>query len=245
MEKTPLTTIEGYIIRVSPYKDKDAIITVLTSLSLISFRAPSAMKSTSRLHMATLILAHGKFSLKKSGKYFSLVEVELDFYPHLESDYSRCVAFSYIQELAQKLLPKDNISFDNNRIFLYLDESVHALIENVDVYKTALFLTGGWLKELGYGFEVDECLICGRHDDIVAFSFIEGGFLCRQHQKEPALHGADLLKVARWSFRTDFEKWKTSEIPQAPAKEFFLALLEHIPFFLDINFKSLQLWKTL
>lgn len=190
--------LEGYVIRASPYKDNDEIITYLSKDGQTVFSAKGIKKPTSKNRSAMTILAKSKVTLLKTGDTNLLLESSLISYPRQGDDYLRAACLMFISELNSKIL-----SEENTNLYEWLD----SLMSNFnDDQSSPLTLVSIYFAQLlrfeGYGLDVDKCVICGKKNDIVGISMSDGGFVCRDdleyesQKKEPLF-----LKMLRFCFR--------------------------------------------
>ena len=82
-----------------------------------------------------------------------------------------------MNEIAVHLFPDD----EKYEIFSYLEEGVTNLKNKNDWLMSLLLFLAHVMRVGGYELEVNRCVICGQKSNrIVAFSFIEGGFICEK-----------------------------------------------------------------
>jgi recombinational DNA repair protein (RecF pathway) len=74
MANPTINNIKGYVLHLSPYKESDAMVQVLSSDGLYSFLARGLAKPTSKLAGATQLLSYSQFSLSSgpNGGTYSL-----------------------------------------------------------------------------------------------------------------------------------------------------------------------------
>ena len=58
------------------------------------------------------------------------------------------------------------------------------LKNNGGIYSAILIYIAKVLKIAGYEFEINRCVFCNTKKDIVSFSFMDGGFVCRKCASE-------------------------------------------------------------
>ena len=166
------------ILSNNSYKEKDAIITAISRSETITFLAKGIKDPKSKnsvlnnsLMVADIELMDGdfKFPILKSAK-----ELFLPLQVHMSSSY-----------LGSLLLINEMMTH------FFLDEDKPKMFNALEAAVMALKKTGNWLMVLllfiaqamsvgGYQYEVNRCVLCGQKNRIVAFSFLDGGFICEK-----------------------------------------------------------------
>ncbi|HBE99259.1 MAG TPA: DNA repair protein RecO [Firmicutes bacterium] len=189
----------GYTIRISDYKDSDCIVTFLTEENVLTFRARGIKKIKSKNRNAISPLTKSEVTLLQMGESLTLSEAKQISAPKLNGDFLLNSCFSFLNELNSKIVDSDETS----ELYEWLDEAMNFLNQKNDEYLTpCLIYFAQFLRLEGYGLDVDDCVVCGKKNDIVGISLSKGGFLCREHlefefeKKEPRF-----LKIIRFCFR--------------------------------------------
>lgn len=161
---------------INPYKEKDAIISGISENEYITFLARGIRDPKSKnaainnaLCIADIELMDGNFKypvLKSSKQLFTPLRLEMD------SKYLGTLIL--MNEIVSYLFPDE----EKAKMFKVLEEAVSELKKKDDWLLTLLIFMAHALREGGFELEVNKCISCGKKTNIVAFSFIEGGFLC-------------------------------------------------------------------
>lgn len=108
----PSLTVEGLILKRANFGEADRMITILTKhLGKISVIARGVRRITSRRAGNVELLNLVKIGLFK-GKGYTLTEAEsIETFPRIKSNLATSTAAFHILELANKLLPEDDINF--------------------------------------------------------------------------------------------------------------------------------------
>lgn len=190
---------EGYVIRLSDYKDSDCIVTFLAQDGLFSFRARGIKKAKSKNRSAISLLSKSQVTLIQTGDNLTLSEAKALSIPDSNDYFLLNSCFSFLNELNSKIVESEETS----ELYEWLDETMTLLNQKREDYLTpCLIYFAEFLRIEGYGLDVDNCVICGKKTDIVGISLSKGGFLCREHlefeseKKEPRF-----LKIIRFCFR--------------------------------------------
>lgn len=179
------------VLTINPYKEKDAIITAIAENQLITFLARGINDPKSKnaainnvLTIADVELMDGNFKypiLKSSKPLYTSLKLDMD------SKYLG--GLMLMDEIMLHLFPDE----EKFKMFPYLEAGVVSLKESNDWLMTLLILMGKAITLGGFQLEVNKCVLCGSKSTIVAFSFVEGGFICKDCFLEDMEH--DLSKT--------------------------------------------------
>ena len=198
--KRELIQKEGYVIRLSPYKEADMMVTCFGPEGLFSFLARGIRKLTSKNAASCRPLTYSHFSLSVSstGGNLTLVEGQPEKAMIEKDDLLWMSSLSFFTEINSRLLTE----VDAKTIYPYFDKAVDLLLTGYSIHSAALLYFAKLLTLLGYGLEVDHCVLCGKKTDIVGVSFEEGGFICQDCESETSEKiGVRNLKILRYGFR--------------------------------------------
>ena len=191
--------IEGIVIRQVQYKEKDAMVSVLTKDGTVSFLARGILSPTSKNASSCLLFAHSNFTLNSKQDKLTLTHGKLiESYYHLYESLEKMAAVQLVSELIIKCLDEDNGS-----IYPYLKRMLELLSEGYDSKTLTLITIAHIIKESGYGLEYDECVVCGSKKNIVSYSFSQGGFLCYKCIGNNLVLSPEHLKSYRYIFKVD------------------------------------------
>ena len=165
------------VLSINQYKEKDAIITAISQSETITFLAKGIKDPKSKnaalnnpLTIADIELMDGGFKypvLKASKELFIPMKLGMD------STYLGTLLL--MNEMMVHLFSDD----DKQEMFPYLEEGVVGLKKTNDWIMTLLVFIAQVIRIGGFELEVNRCVICGQKNKILAFSFIEGGFICQ------------------------------------------------------------------
>ena len=165
------------VLSITNYKEKDAIITAISQSETITFLAKGIKDPKSKnaalnnpLTIADIELMDGGFKypvLKASKELFIPMKLGMD------STYLGTLLL--MNEMMVHLFSDD----DKQEMFPYLEEGVVGLKKTNDWIMTLLVFIAQVIRIGGFELEVNRCVICGQKNKILAFSFIEGGFICQ------------------------------------------------------------------
>ena len=158
------------------YKEKDAIITAISQSETIIFTARGIKDPKSKnavlnnpLTIADIELVDGDYKypvLKGSKELFS------PFKLHMDSQYLGTLLL--MNEMMMHFFPEE----ERHLMFSHLEEGVINLKKSGDWLMSLLLFMANAIRVGGFELEVNRCVMCGQKKRIVAFSFIDGGFIC-------------------------------------------------------------------
>ena len=164
------------VLSINQYKEKDAIITAISQSETITFLARGIKDPKSKnvalnnpLTVADIELMDGDFKypvLKASKELFVPMKLTMD------STYLGTLLL--MNEMMVHLFSDD----EKHEMFSYLEEGVIGLKKTNAWLMTLLVFMAQAIRIGGFELEVNRCVICGQKNRIVAFSFIDGGFIC-------------------------------------------------------------------
>ena len=165
------------VLTSNQYKEKDAIVTAVSQSETISFLVRGAKDPKSKnailnnpLTIADVELMDGDFKypqLKASKEILSPFKLDMNSY------YLGTLLL--MDEMTMYFFPDE----EKPHVFSYLEEAVGALKKSNDWLMTLLIFMAQVLRLGGFELEVNRCVICGQKKKILAFYFVEGGFICQ------------------------------------------------------------------
>ena len=181
-------------LQVTPYQEKNGIITAFNEEGVITFKVPGLLSNKNQFYMLNtpLSLIEPTFSPSKRGNSHILKEVEILFSPlSKQMDEKYLNTINALLEISRKLVDNE----EKQIIFNDLLNSLISLKQNNEPYLVLLKYVLRVINLTGYGFQVNHCLRCNQKKDIVAFSFIEGGFICRNCFNEDDHNDLSLVEM--------------------------------------------------
>lgn len=165
------------ILSVTKYKEKDAIINAVSEAGYVSLTAKGILDPKCKNHELNNILSivdvdfiEGDYTyplIKRSKVLVSPVD--------LNSDYYLMATLMLLSESTLHLLEEN----DYYKMYQSLYDAIFALKNGENYLKVALIYLARIITIAGYRFEFNRCIYCGSKENIVSFSFVEGGFVCK------------------------------------------------------------------
>ena len=231
--------VRGYVIRVTPYQENSAIVTILTKDGEVSFKARNALKTPSKFSSLIQLYTYADFQLSfkttNGNKTLEAGEI-VSFLPSLFTDLKTSVLLSFLCENLNlnRGLPNAFEIFDF--IFNHLKKGNNFATIVAILLKHQMDLNGCYLV-------ADECVACGSRKNIVTVSYDEGGFVCaacNEHLKVPE-HSVLYLRNFRYVMKSNLNIIDTFKIDEEVAKPLILDFLHHLEVNCGIFFKSKKL----
>lgn len=235
---------EGIVIRQTPFRDHDAMVTVLSNDKIRSFLVRGALKYESKLGPSVNMYTKSRFQISRGKEGYALRNSEiLDSYENIKVNIEALAVQDSLGELTNKLIQSD----DAESIYPSLVRSLELLNSKFSPYTVAIIYFAKVLEAAGFGLNVDSCQICGKKDDIVALSYKDGGFICRnclsplKHVKSDPMK----LKMIRYIFKVDLDNYSKVEFDKRACLEIILELSKFLDDVSQLNLKSIDLLKKI
>ena len=192
-----LIQTDGIVIKQNPYKEKDAMISVMTKDGIVSFLARSILSITSKNKSACLPFSLSSFSLSSKNDKLTLTQAKLiKSYSRFYESLDLLSSINLISECITKFVDEDNTT-----LFEYLKNYLELLDRGFDEPTLTCIVLAQIIKSSGYSLEYNQCVSCGEKTNIVGVSFIQGGFICKKCVSDSFLKKSrNYLKSFRYVF---------------------------------------------
>ena len=170
------------VLSINSYKEKDAVVSAISEHQFITFLARGIKDPKSKnsalnnpLTIADIDLMDGDFKypvLKSSKQLFTPMNLDMN------SKYIGSLLL--MDEITNYLFPDE----EKMNMFNALENGLVSLKKSGDWLMTLLIFMAHTMRVGGFELEVNRCLGCGSRNNIVAFSFADGGFLCKNCTSE-------------------------------------------------------------
>lgn len=219
--------IKGIILRSVPCKEKDAVITVITKDAVLSFYAKGIASLKSKNAAALNLYSYSLLELNEGPQGgLSLKEaIIIDSFANCFSSLESLATLSCFSEL----ILKDIESSDAKYIFPYLVKAEELINNGFDPLTILNIFFAHTLNVEGIGLDVKECVICHKRSDIVAISFKDGGFICRDCFEASTAHSClpRILNIYRYIFMVDVNSMDKATFSRKENLEIFNKLCKH------------------
>ncbi len=107
-----------------------------------------------------------------------------------------------------------------------------------DVLSLSLLTRGSFYRALGLERNTKSCVHCGGTENISAYSFAEGGFLCldcAEKRQIPSVKDKRDLYVLKFAFLPLSDSLLKKKVPFVPGRRILLSLLENLRDYFDLK----------
>ncbi len=201
--------MEIIVLKITNYKEKDGIVDAISENEKVSFlvRGLFDPKSKNAFLNNPLTIADVDFS---EGKYKypvlkSSMLISSPINPHADLRYMG--SLMVINEATNYLLNDE----EKYVLFDELKSTISELKNGINPLKVVVSYLAKVLKNSGYDFEINECIMCGKRKGIVTFSFEDGGFICEDCYTPdmPRLFNKNQMLAIRESFAANSSSIKS------------------------------------
>lgn len=229
------------VLSISAYKEKDAIISAINENESITFLARGIKDPKSKnsalnnlLTIADIELMDGdfKYPILKGSK-------PLDTSLKIGMDTEYLASLMLMDEMVLNLFPEE----ERYMIFSYLEKALANLKDTNDWLMTLLIFMAEVIRLGGFQLEVNRCVMCGGKKNIVAFSFVDGGFICQNCFSKEIIHDlnkAQMLLLREVVNSTDYHL-RSNEYLLDDVKALFIKFIQFIEEAFGYRFKNLRL----
>ena len=167
----------------------------------------------------------------------------LNSYQKAKTGLDSLTVLDMLGEITNKLVQSE----DAPKVYHELERAISLIDEGFDTLTVGLIYLAHVLNVIGYGLEVDSCLICGKTSQIVAVSYADGGFIC-QDCFDALNHvkcSARKLKIIRYIFKVDAPNYNKVSFEKNEVIELLNELHDFIYDVVQIDLKSIKLLKKI
>ena len=230
------------ILSKSSYKEKDCIYNAISPEGFISFLAKGAQDPKSKFVWLNNPMTIAEIEFLADGRYKHKVinnAILVSSPMKSGSDFSYLVSINVLTELARNVLSDE----EKHLFFNDLEAALNALRVGKDHYMVILVFIAKLIKYSGAELEVNKCVSCGAIKGIVAFSFEEGGFLCREciDKAIPRDLSKDQMRLIRYIFKAqDFALPECDKFSEEDKKLILRKLRDFIDEIVGVKLNSLD-----
>lgn len=230
------------ILSITNYKEKDGIVTGLSENELVTFNVRGILDPKSKNHILNTPLIEADIEFIESNhKHKTVKSSSIIFSPYGAFDsLEKLGVISLVEEATNKLLQEEE------RILIY--PSLKSCLKGLKDSKTnPIQIAIRYLLDIltisGNELEFNRCVYCGNKEDIVAFSFSDGGFVCRECYDQNIIPSMNVsqMKLFRYIYLNKDYLRPIENFNQMDAIEILKQLIVYIYDFLGIKLKSVSL----
>ena len=183
-------------LQLTNYKEKDGLVLLFNHEGVYTYHVKGVQNPKSEnIVLASALNIVDVEAMAGNYKYPIVKNTKVVFSPYTSKDsLLKMGVLALLQECTRQLLQDE----EKPLIYDLLKKSLYEIKnETKSLLEIAIHYLLRVLKISGYEFEVNHCVFCGKKTDIVAFSFIEGGFICRDCMMEDIVKDLTPLQM-RW-----------------------------------------------
>ena len=188
------------ILSVTKYKEKDGIINAISESESISLTAKGILDPKCKNHVLNNVLSIADVDFIDGNYKYPLLKRHKILVSSSDSnnDYYYLTTLLLLSEAALNLLDDD----ERYKLFKDLENALLSLKKGVNYLKVCLIYLSKIITLCGVKPEINHCVYCGSKQDIVAFSFVDGGFICKNCVREDTVNdlSPNQLLLLRASF---------------------------------------------
>lgn len=161
--------VKGIVLSSSDHKEKDKQILIFSiELGKINGILRGVKSPKAKLKFASQPFCFASFEMVKQGEYYLVTQVDLiDSFYELTADYEKFQKGSSMLKVCSKVLRKGIV---NPNLFITLINSLKILTyENLNEYLVVCKFILEFLKNIGYGLNLSNCIFCGKNIDNEAY----------------------------------------------------------------------------
>ena len=236
--------IEGIVVSEVDYKESSKIINVLTlDMGVIGIIARGTKQIKNKLSGVTSKLTYGYFHVNyKENGLSSLIEVDvIDRFKNIRKDINLMSYSIYLLELAERVYKHDN----DNSIYQILIDSLKKIDEGYDYKVISHIFELKMLDFLGIRPVIDECVNCGKKDNIVTISSYRGGYLCNECARGEVIVNIKTIKLLRMFYYVDISKITKLDVADNIKEELSKFIYDYYDRYSGIYLKSREFLQNL
>ena len=237
---------KGLILRETPYKDADVMLTVLTECQgKLSVLARGVRRKGSRMSAAVQLLTYSEFTLYENGSRFTLNEAEpIEMFYGIRDDIAKLSLASYFAEVLDEAADSESINPELLRLGL---NTLYALAKtdmSLKHIKAVFELRAAVLS--GYAPELSVCRTCGCADNITCFDVQNGGISCAVCAAPGSVKiDGGVLDAMRHICTADIKRVFSFSTGEESLKKLSLICEEYLRVHFERSFRTLSFYKNI
>lgn len=232
--------INGIVLKRVPFRDHDAIISVVTPERMFSFFARGVDKITSKNTFSVSTYSLSSFELMKTKDGLSLKTGKLiNSFSKAKEKLDTLAVLDFISEITFRLLEEG----DYPSLYKSIKRILELLDNGFDPKTLTIIYFATILSAAGYSWNVDSCQKCGSKAAIVAINPLRGGFICQNC----FMGGNDLkltareLNIFRYIFKVTPELYDRTVFTKEECNKVISILHHFVLHVADFELKSTKL----
>lgn len=233
---------EGVVLKTTPYKESDAILSVYTyQFGKISVYGKGLKKINSKNARGVTPSTLSLFELNIRQTMSSLVRASgIEYYTHIQDHIETDILTQCLLEYYYRYIPENK---PDQGTYLFLIDTLKAIDAGYSYKLIYALILVFIMKDNGIELEVDGCVHCG-HTSVTSFSLIDGGFVCHKHQSDQDIVlSIEALKAIRHIYKTPIAHIDSLNIEEKVLKEILFIFEYYIDEYCGIYLNALSFVK--
>ncbi len=233
--------IQAIVLNKVDFKDNDRILTLFSpQQGRVTVSCKGVKKQNSKLRAASELFAFGTYILTEShGRYTVTGYDSIDSFHELREDFDRLSLAVMLLKICEKAIAPDEGDME---LFSLLINSLHKLREkDIDSgYAVSVFLLK-FCSIFGYQPDLNECVKCGKKEDLVCLSPESGGVTCLDcNNSEHTVITGGCLYYMRKICEGDFDEAYLYKPTEKQIKELYRVSCYYTEYFFDEKIKIMD-----
>ena len=239
-----LESVEGVILKITPYGETSKIINVFTKeYGIIGIICKGALSIKSKYRSTTEKLTYGTFNIYYKKDKLSILNTVDIINPlkKIKGDILLISYASYISDLIYQVLKQAK----DSKIY---DDFINALIkieEGLDPVVITNILEVKLLDYLGVGLNLTSCIMCGNKKEIVTLSSEKGGLVCKNCYTDERIIPISYVKVLNMYYLVDIKSISKLSIDKNIINEINRFITSYYDDYTGLYLKSKDFLKTI
>ena len=236
-------SVEGIILKQTPYKESDVILHVYTKdYGKLSFIAKGVRKLTSKNARAVSPMMVSEFTVSLKKGLSTLIKASpVSYLRHIKESIESEIVGNYILEYFYRYVEENE---PDEMIYEQLIKSLNALDHGYSPLLIYCLFQVFILEHNGISVDVDGCVLCGS-SRVVSISVSDGGFVCDQHYQSNPIYPKEMLKSFRHIHKLTIDDIDSLHIEECYLKEIMKIHDAYIQEYCGIILKSSTFIKQL
>ena len=227
---------EGVVLKITPSKESDAILSIYThDYGRISVYGKGIRKINSKNARGVTPSSLSLFELNVRKGLSSL-----KYYTHIQDHIETDILAQCLLEYYYRYVPENKPDLET---YTFLVDALKAIDTGYSYKLIYALILVFIMKDNGIELEVDGCVHCG-HTSVTSFSLVDGGFVCHKHQTPQDVElSIDALKAIRHIYKTPIAHIDALSIDEAVLKEILFIFEHYIDEYCGIYLNALRFVK--
>ena len=236
---------KGLVLRAVPYRDADAMLTILTECDgKLTAAARGVRRKGSRISAAVECLAYSEFTLYGSGDRFTVNEAEpIELFYPLRGDLVSLSLANYFAEVLSLAADEEVANPELLRLGLNSLYALSKKMYDMRIIKAAFELKIAAFS--GYAPSMSRCGICGCEiTDGVCFDKLTGSILCSRCAGGRERTPAGVIAAIRYILSADVRRLFSFKLDEGSISELSRICECYLTEKFDREFKTLTFYKS-